>query len=289
MIPIYKDNNGQDVRLAHTYNGLTLNNPADPTTDTYEINRITPRTDIQSIIEPHQGREGSEAWGARKTGRLFRVDGVIRAPTLAKLHDKIKALAEAFDPDKATLENPDAQGFLPYDFSVPTTDTATYASGLVPSRYLVRAIHLPEPTIDYGHGYSAAYTIDLFARDPRRYLQTAETFGAASGDADNTAADYRSFPSVTITMSGAGNVAATLTNSTVGNALVLDLSDLVDNDVVVVDMEQKFITLNGTGTMSLYVSGDYWWMSPGEENALALTNSEGIESWLVSWRPAFCL
>lgn len=291
MLAIYKDHatGGHDNRLAHVYNGLTLNDPDDPPNDTIEINSVLPQTNIDSIIEPHPNREGSEAWGARKTGRTIRIGGVIRSPSLARLHDQMKSLASAFDPDLATQTSPSTQGFLPYDFSVPTDDTANYPSGLVASRYYARAMRLPEPQIDYGSGYAASYTIDLFMRDPRRYLQTVSTFGASSGNADNRKADYRSWPSITMTMAGPGNVAATLTNTTLGMSLVLNLSGLSAGDVVVVDMEQRFMAVNGLPQMSLYFSGDYWWMKPGVQNALAITNNDNITSWLVSWRPAFCL
>lgn len=292
MLSIFRDpdhGSRKDVRLAHTFNGLTINSPDDDPKDCIQIDRITPQTTVDSLIEPHQNREGSEAWGARKTGRTIQVLGSIRAPTLGRLHDQMKALAAAFDPDLATHVSPDTQGFLPYDFDVPTLDTENYPTGLVPSRYYVRALQVPEPSISYDGGYVAQFALMLFMHDPRRYLQTESTFGAVAGNADNTLADYRSWPSAIITMTGPGNVAATLTNATLGMSLVLNLSGLSAGDVVVVDMEQRFITLNGTASMGLYASGDYWWMSPGVENALALTNTEGIDSWLVGWRPAFCL
>jgi hypothetical protein len=289
MLALYYTSGNKDVRLAHTYNGLTLNNPADSPQDTIELNSAQPLTQIQSDIEAHDNREGSEAWGAIKTARIIRIQGVIRAPTLGRLHDQIKSLAAAFDPNKTTLDNPSVQGFLPYDFSVPTLDTTNYPSGLVPSRYYARAQNLPEPAIAYDKGYTGAFHLDLFMRDPRRYLQAQSQFGLTSGDLDNRLADFRSWPSLTLTMTGAGSATTTFTNTTLGLALVLNLSSTTNGQTVVVDFEQRFISIAALSRMDLYGSGDYWWMKPGVLNAFTTANLTNISALLLTWRPAFCL
>jgi hypothetical protein len=282
MIGLFSADN---TRLAVTYNSLTLNSPTDAKDDTYQLDIIIPVTSVAQVVEPHPSSDGSEAFTPYKTQRIVRLLGEIRAPTLAKLFDKMKGLASACDPALIAYNNP-TDSFLALDFSVPTTDTTTYATGLVPSRYYARPMRLPEPVVSSYTGLSAMFTIDFLMRDPRRYLQTAVTL-AGAGTAANTAADYPSWPTITITMAGAGNAAYAIANSTTGKSLVLNLSGASNLDVYVVDMARMKITKNAVETPSIYVSGDYWNMKPGN-NTVAISNTGNATTSTV-WRPAFCL
>jgi phage-related protein len=70
-------------------------------------------------------------------------------------------------------------------------------------------------------------------------------------------------------------------------SLVLNLSGLSNGNVVIVNMDARTITVGGTDTMSLYVSGDYWMIEPGN-NAIALANTTNATT-VVSYRPAWSL
>jgi hypothetical protein len=282
MIALFDDDGN---RLAVTYNGLTLNSPTDPHDDTYELDVVIPVTNVQQVIEQHPSADGSEAFTPYKTQRVVRLLGAIRAPTLAKLFDKMRDLAKYCDPAKIAADNA-TDSFLALDFSVPTTDTTTYTTGLVPSRYYARPMRLVEPVVSSYTGYSAMFTLDFLIRDPRRYLQTAST-KTGSGTADNTAADYFSWPTITVTMTGAGSATYTVGNSTVGKSLVVNLSGAANLDVYTIDMAKSKISKNGTETPSLYVSGDYWRMNVGN-NTLTLANTTNSTT-VTTWRSAFCL
>lgn len=286
MIPIFDDTG---ARLAHTYNSLTLNSPSDDQEDTYRIDSIVPLTQLDSVSDPHPGRDGMESYEVRKIARVFRIEGVILAPSIAKLFDKMKALAAAFDPAKASHLNPSTLGYLAYDFSVPTLDTTNYASGFVPSRYYLRARSMVEPVISDASGLNAKFTLDLVARDPRRYLQTTSS-RTATGALDNSLADYRSWPTLTLNMSGAGSATCTITNTTSlgAKSLVLNLSGTVNTDVIVVDFENRTITKNGVATPSLYVSGS-WFEIESESQTISNANFTNVGSWSLVWRRAFCL
>lgn len=290
MIPIFDD---AGARLAHTYNSLTLNSltAGTPTAKQYgyEINSVVPLTQLDSVSDPHPNRDGMESYEVRKVARVFRVDGVIRARNIAELFDKMKLLAKTFDPARVAHDNPTTQGYLAYDFSVPTEDTANYPSGLVPSRYYLRARACPEPVISEYTGFTAAFTLELVARDPRRYLQTTSSV-TATGALNNTLADYRSWPTLTLNMSGAGSATCTITNTTSlgAKSLVLNLSGTVNTDVIVVDFEARTITKNGVATPSLYVSGDWWEIEP-ESQTISNANFTNVGSWSLVWRRAFCL
>lgn len=275
MIGIYND---AGARLAQTFNGLTLNNPADDADDTYEVNRITYSVVIDAVIDPHQNKDGLEAGPARKVSLLIRVDGMVRAPSIAKLFDKVKALVEAFDPAKISHENADS--FLAYDFTTPSV------AGNVAARYYVRPRDLPTPPVDMSTGNATPFTLELLAADPRRYAQTEDTL-AGAGTATN-GGDYPTWPTLTITMAGAGaaNYTADLTTDT-PLPLVLDLTGLIATSVVVVDMESKRITVDGVEDASRYVSGDYFQLEPGA-NTVAYSNTTNASS-VLSWRDAYCL
>jgi hypothetical protein len=285
MISIFK---ADGTRLGIAYNGLTLNNPADADNDRFEVNTVTTADAYSAAIEEEPADDGVESYLVRKTMRSVRIEGILRAPTLARLYDRQKALFAAFDPSKVSHENQSVNGFLALDFSTPTTDTTNYATGLVPSRYYARcAKSLPPPDSQFT-GFSVPFVIDLLIADPRRYWQTASTQSGA-GTIDNSLADYRSWPTLTITMSGAGNAAYTYQNaSTIGGtkSIVLNLSTMVNADIVVVDMKTKKITKNGVETPSLYVSGSFFEVEPGS-NVITITNGTNAAS-VLGWRRAFC-
>lgn len=291
---------GAGTRLAMTYNSLTLNSPNDTLVsramtagpDTYEINSIVGKTNFDYISELNQQRDGMEVYPFRKVNRIETLRGTIRAPSQAKLHDKIKALANAFDPAKIAHDN-DPTGanpnnmFIAFDFSTPTTDTSNYASALVPSRYYALPLVIPEPVIDMSTGFAAFFDITLLMRDPRRYWQTLSTL-AGAGTIDNSLGDYRSWPTLTITMAGAGSATYSVTNTTTLHGavkLTLDLSTCQNLDVVTIDFERRKITRTRSATtsdfMSAYVSsvGDgYFHIDPVASNAITYANTTNATS-----------
>lgn len=277
------------TRLAVTYNGLTLNNPADAADSTYEINAVATRPLYDTIEDPSPSGDGAEIYDPRKIKLLIAIDGTIRAQSYADLYDRIKSLMATFDPAKVAHENPSTQGFLALDFSVPTADTTTYPSGLVPSRYYARAANLYVPADSEYTALAAFFRLDLECSDPRRYLQTTSSLTGA-GTIDNSKADYRSFPTITITAAGAGSATYAIGNAnTYGtNTLTLNLSGLVNTDVVVVDMAAQTIKKNGVSTPSLYVSGSWWSIEPVASNAITITNPANMTT-VTTWRRAFCV
>lgn len=277
------------TRLAVTYNGLTLNNPADAADSTYEINAVATRPLYDTIEDPSPSGDGAEVYDARKVKLLLAIDGTIRAQSYADLYDRIKRLMATFDPAKVSHENASTQGFLPLDFSVPTADTTTYPSGLVPSRYYARSASLYVPTDSEYQGLSTFFRLDLECSDPRRYLQTTSSQTGA-GTIDNSKADYRSFPTITITAAGAGSATYAIQNVTAyaTKSLTLNLSGLVNTDVVVVDMAAQTITKNGVATPSLYVSGSWWAIEPTNSNVITITNPTNMTT-VITWRRAFCV
>lgn len=285
MIPLFKSDG---TRAPHTYNGLTVNNPSDDHDDTFELNSCMPTEQLDWYSEPSSNDDGLEAYDVRKVAKIWRIEGTLRAPNLAKFYDKCELLAKTFDAAKVSHENPATEGFLPYDFSVPTTDTTTYPSGYIPCRYYVRSRASVSPLNTEYQGYSAFFTLQLLCRDPRRYLQTASS-RIGAGSADNSKADYRSWPTLSIAMGGDGSAEYTISRAAPGAAtqeLILDLTGRSGGETVVVDMETGYITVDDE-LVDLFVGGTFWEMEPGT-NTIAISNTANTVSTLT-WRSAFSL
>lgn len=282
MIPIFTANK---TRNPHSYNGLTLNQEVGGSEkDIIAVESVRTQTTIEAVTERREFSDGLEVYTAYKRAKRILLDGEVRGSSYAALYDRMEELASAFDPALISHDNADDQGFLAYDFNVPTTDTTTYPTGLMACRYYARPEQTVEPAIINGP-IAAYFQIVLLCADPRRYLQSTESL-AGAGTADNTKADYMSWPTLTIAMSGAGSSAFKITNSTVDTSgLTLDLSGMADSDSVSVDMETQTIKKNGVATPELYVSGDYFWIEPGS-NTIAVTNDTNASPTLT-WRPAF--
>lgn len=277
------------ARLALAYNGLTVNSPSDTiestsgAEDAYRINAVASKTALDYVLEIQSQRPGAEIYNMHKVTRVVTLSGRIVGPTRAKLHDKIEAFAEAFDGDKIRFNNA-SNPFLPLTFTTLTTDTTNYPSGQMACKYLAMPGAIFEPVVG-GKGYTARISMPMLLRDPRRYL-VAQSTKTGAGTTTNLGG-FRSWPTLTITMAGAGSATYRITNTATTNTtiLTLDLSGRANADVVVVDFEHRTIKVNGTLTMSLYVSGGWTEAEPGN-NVLTYANTTNATS-VFSYFPAF--
>jgi hypothetical protein len=300
LIPIYRDppsgtkNPSPADRLEVVYNGYVLNSAAGTADNQIELvqTAVTPITD--QVIENKQGRDGMEVYQAFKSGLSIRLQGWIKKPTLMALLDEAALMSEKFD---AALLSRRFQtstiGFQPLAFNVPTADGANYPGNLVSSFYLARTM---EP-ITFGRtkydGYAMPFRIDMIARDPSRFFSTQQMVAPVSSGpigADNTLGRYPSWPTWTFTMTGPGSAADVLTNAQAfggSKQLTLNLSTLVNGDVVKVDFEQRRIFVNGVLRMSLYVSGVYWQIEPRIVNNISLSSQFNMTARTLTWYRAF--
>lgn len=294
MIPTHvTPSNGPDTRNALTFNSLTLNDPADPVDDTFELNAVVTVPQYDTSVDSDPADDGSLVTPAKRILYVARLDGTIRAPTQARLYDKKKLLALTMDPALLSLNNPTTFGVLPMDFNVPTLDTANYATGLVPSRYYCRPRGVPVPIDSMYQGYACFFSIEMAIYDPRRYLQTTTTktiVGTSSTTSGNTLADYPSWPTVVVTMTGAGSATYSVDQSgDTPAALVINLSSALSGDTYTIDMQAGTITRVRAGVSTdqtaLKVSGDWFQMTVANAT---LTVANGTNaSTAITWRRAF--
>lgn len=288
MIGLYNDSGD---RLSIVYNGLTLNNDSDSTDDTYEINVVVTGDAWARVEDPRPEDDGYEAGKTWKQIKMIRLEGTLRAPTLAKFYDKRQSLAAAFDAAKIAHENTDP--YLAMTFSVPTLDTTNFPTGLVASKYLLLPKRIALPPLSMYSGRAGYFTLEMEAIDPRRYLQSSSTcqvVATGSTSFNNTLADYRSWPTITITATGAGSATYSVGATSDGlTDLTLNLSGLVNTDVVLINTYDHTIKKNGTLAPELYVSGNYFPVEPKTylNNSLTVANGTNMTT-VATWYKAFC-
>jgi hypothetical protein len=273
MIGLFDDSG---ARLAIAANGLTLNSmtAATPTTrlSGYEVNSVTTVGVFDTSVDSDPNDDGSAVTPAKRTMYLVRIDGVIRAATQAALYDMKRDLAEAFDPSLASRTSPTTHGLLPLTFSVPTLDTDNFSNGLAPCKYVGRSRGSVVPIDSEYQGTSAYFSIEWLVPGARRLRQAASTI--TGSDTATNSGDSPTWPTLAITMAGAGS--ATYTIQRVGasgtKSLVLDLSGRSTGQVVSVDVENSSVSVDGVVTDALYVSGDFFDLDPGS-NTITVSNT----------------
>lgn len=289
MIPLFLDDG---TRNPFTFGGLTFNDPAADPDDIYEVNAVVPTSAYDAAIDSSPVKDGAILVPAKRVYYLLRIDGVIRAKTIASLYDKKRALAAAIDPALASLANASTVGVTSLDFSVPTLDTANFPSGLVASRYSARARTVATPVDSVYQGQAAPFSLDLIVPDPRRVFQTEQS-RAGAGAAVNLG-DYVGPTRLSIAMAGAGSSTYKIgrTGPLSGlKELTLNLSGRINGDVVTVDMLTGAIKVNGASQQGLFVgsvaANTLWEMEPGS-NTIAITNGTNATT-TIFWRHAWVI
>jgi hypothetical protein len=166
----------------------------------------------------------------------------------------------------------------------------------VKERFYVRPAGFPVIAERRSSGLGIPFAVELVCADPRRYLDTATSVTLNSGNSFTaTCPNWTSligvhvFPTLTITMSGAGasNFTFNFASDSVAN-LVLDLSGLIASDVVVYDCATGQITVNGLPKASLRTSGVATAQPfiPGGGSSATATNTTGVTSVVIGYRQA---
>lgn len=278
-------------RIAMAYNGLTFNSisSVESVKTGIAITAVSQSSAADFISEKLQWRDGIDVSAVTRSSRIIVMNGYVYGSSNADLYDRVEALSEAFDPGRIAFDNTDP--FLPLTFSVPTTDTANFPTGLAASKVFAMPTEVPIPTVaQSGNGLSARFRLTLLAKDPRRYLQTPVTLSNA-GTLSVPAGAYPSYPTLTFTMSGAGHAAFTIQNvSTVQGtkSLVLDLSGRSNTQAITVDFAKRQVLVNGTNTAGIFVSGT-WFLAEYGSNAITYSNTTNVGTRTLTVYPAFSL
>lgn len=296
-----------DTKNPFVFNGvLTLNNPADNPDDTYEIVNVAVADQFALQTEPLPQDDGQQSYIPRKVRKLIHIDGIIHAPTLAKLNYKAMQLNYYLDPvnafwaDTATMD--DNKGFLPLTFSVPTTDTANYADGLIEVIAYVRSTQRPVQVGSKLQGYSARFQIVFEMIDPRFYYATADavTLNDGSNTVHASVTEYPTYPVLSVTLSSAADVIRInriSPNDENGNdanvrlnlLATLDGSAAQSGDVVTFNMRNGRAFLNGSRRDDFIVPGfmDFWPVLPGSNTIFLDSQGTSFSAKTLTYNRAF--
>lgn len=297
-IPIFKDTASSDrpTRIAHTFNGLTLNNPSDNPDNTYLIELASEQVFYDSVMEPNAETDGAKSYEVRRVQAIHRLDGWVKATNLANLSDKIAALNEAFDPVLAYLNDSAVanydRGYLPYDFDVPTADTANYATGLIGARLYLQALQRPVAVGTKFDGFQARFSLFLRAVDPVAYLQstsTANRTGDGTLTADNSLATYPSWPIIEVAFTTAPSGDMTITRTTGDDrTITLESTELAGSKTLTLDPYKKvYEYTDGTNKIAAIQAGSRFFQLLPSSNSITLSGFPADAVITVTWRRAF--
>jgi len=263
---------------------------------TVTIDEREVRPAFRSLADPYHLATGGALGRAHRGMKLIRLAGRILVSTstnAASLSDMERAMFAAFDPALCYRDSPSTEGAYALDFSERTTNTAVYATGILPLRYYCRPDDAPRLREQVSEVYRQ-FGLALLAPDPRAYEQTEQTLALTPGSPTGNVLNRGTVPAplkATIVLSGNGNSAFTITRS--GVSFVLNLSSSGATTVVVV-METcgpygrgKYITKGGVETFSLKTSGPSTWLdAPIGTTSFSITNTTNVTSCTLAWYSA---
>jgi hypothetical protein len=185
--------------------------------DTCDINRVS----VQDYRELRQFLEGGEPNEAFEGVRAINGAGRIFAASPGDLEDRAWALNEQFGVAACRIA---AQGLTPKGV-LPFSFRRDIVGGNRQLRFYARPG--PGRPVWVGHrqeGLVRPFTFQLIAFDPFAYDEASVNTVLAGATVVTNPGNIYSRPTITIVMAGNGSATFTITNSTTGKALVLDLS-----------------------------------------------------------------
>lgn len=285
-LPLVYDPSGAN----HTLNSVTQVHAEDGMQGT-EVRAIASSSAIDYVSEKLQWRDGIDVTGVTRSSRVIRINGVVHGTTRGDLMDRLEALANAYDPGRLAWLHSATGPFVPLRFSVPTTDIQ-FVTGLADSYVLAMPVEVPTAVIANPQARTARFALTLLCKDPRRYLwnEGSVTGSTGAGTLSNRG-DYRTWPTVSFSMTGAGS--ATFTATCVGpvkgsRSLVLDLSGRSNGQAIVVDFDRRQVSVDGVDTPGIFVSGDWWDVEPGS-NSVSFSNRTNVGPITTAFHPAYSL
>jgi hypothetical protein len=173
---------------------------------------------VQGIgyTEKRAAMDGVHASDVYLGPRDVTLQGLIYAENSAQLFDYLHTLRAIFSPTSAYQQSPGDRGFLPLQFQQPTGDTESFPGGVIPLQLFIRPRSLPSFQIarDRTGGVATRpqtmpWSVALWAKDPRVYVDPAQSFSVSGGPHTNVAGaainrgDYESPLNVQINISTA--------------------------------------------------------------------------------------
>lgn len=246
-------------------------------------------TDLREVKQLLEGTDPNEAFEAL---RILEGRGVIHGASKGDLEDKTWAMYEAFSVAACRLAFAanDPAGLGPFDFK---RATLTGGGTPIPLRFYCRP-GAGRPVIigRMREGLSRRFAFRLYAFDPFAYAQTQTNtaLGNLAGGANTVTNNGNIYarPKIVIVLSGAGGAAVTLTNSTTGQSVVLNLSGLAAGTYTIDTATGKFTKADGTNVYSTVTTGflTNLYLLAGA-NTVTWSTATGVTSVTFSFRDAY--
>jgi len=294
----------KNSRATYAHKTLLLNEHYSGDPPVFDATKAQNTTTIDRMIVRPQYRETAEALHLAQGGTLGRVhkglltmqaQGRILVPDatqLASMEDREKALRLAFDPYECYRDSPTTEGVYALSWYEPTLDLTNYPTGWMSVTRYVRPMRQPETEWTVNDQSNRRWSVILESPDPRLYDTTLGSATVTTPFSSTDLVNKGTIPSplrVTITMAGAGASNFTITRG--GVAFVLDLTTLVNNDVIVAVMETcgpfgtgRFVTKNGVAAFSRKTSTYATWLDvPAGTTAFTHANTTNVTSIVYAW------
>lgn len=256
-----------DLSRSITYRGLDLNSLAGLQPETplsgYTVSDCR-FMDVEGFgyKEKRSMGDGYDASRVYLGARRLQLRGTIWAISPAELHDKVRAIRALFTPTLAYNESPETKGYMPLTFSIPTEDTATWATGLIPVKLNVRPMDQPGSffTREMAHGranggYSAVYEATLEAIDPRIYAQSTTDIAATTATGDSSVdndGDYPAPLNAILALTAADDTGQrSITFTGMGTVMTVTVPASANDRQVNIDSERKVVTLVDGGVETI--------------------------------------
>lgn len=246
----------------------------------------------QDFREIRQHLEGADPNEQYEGIRLLTGSGRIFAPDFRTLEDKTWALQEAFSPAacRAAAKSLDPRGVLPFDFR---RDTVTSPYYVALRFWCLPSVGRPVVVGRMLEGLVRPFRFQLVALDPFAYGQAEQQqqINPSGTVVDSFASNVYNKPRIRIIMAGAGASNLTITNTTTGNSFVINMSG-ESAGTFYIDVPtatfMKTTAVTGSNKYGLRVSGyiSQLFQQPGN-NSWTVTNTTGVTSVFVFWRPAY--
>jgi len=233
---------------------------------------------------------GGDLGDAADTFRYLSLAGMVVGSTGEKLADMVSRIFQTFDVEEAQLASPTTRGLSDLTFTCPT-EIAGYTPYQV-EKFIARPAGYPVIHERQSEGLSRPFAVELVCEDPRRYRNAITTVTLNSGNSFsalcanwNALVGRQTMPLFTVSMAGAGSATFTLTDG--ARTFILDLSGMVNTDVVTVDMATGIIKKNGVLSAFLRTSPVDTFFGVGRGGTtITATNTTNVSSVAIAYYEA---
>lgn len=292
-----------DLTQAVAYNGYTFPgitaSPTGPSSGA-AIERIDASwVETVGYDDKRALQDGKDAADTFLGERRVVINAGIYGSTRGATFDSLADVAAAFHPVTAYAADETNLGFLALDFYRPTGEISTWPTSTFPYGIPLRLYCRPIQPVTYrfvrdetggvdGKGMAIKADINLWAKDPRFYLQTSQSIAiTASTQTVTYRGDYRSFPVVSFTMSAAGSSVAQIVVA--GGTVKIDLSGTTTGSYQIEYANRRIIkTSDGSLYNSIFDTSfaqDFREVKTG--STFWISSLTGISSITLDYREAF--